>query len=212
MIRGRIETTPSEQLIALRKARDHYMAIADHLKDGSRDTATNPEDRQRERDARRIASAYDKSIANMVAKMVRAGAPTRATSFFNNLGMARPVFAVAVGLVALLAFVYPGRLETRSVKANVSSPTRLQTRPKITPAAPEKTTLANSTKAAAVSTGLTASPAHKPAAEHAHPAAKSLKSIAAHKGSNDEDSGFLVKVLQPDGTLKEVRFSSRAQR
>ena len=67
MIRGRIEATPAEQLEALRKARDHYKALADRLRD-SVDTPGGPEEKSRaEQDARRIANAYEKTIANILA-------------------------------------------------------------------------------------------------------------------------------------------------
>ena len=67
MTKGRKEIPPSEQLWGLRKARDRYVALADQLRDDI-DLLQRPEEKlARERDARRIAQAYEKSIENMVA-------------------------------------------------------------------------------------------------------------------------------------------------
>ena len=66
MTKGRKEIPPSEQLWGLRKARDRYVALADQLRDDV-DLLQRPEEKlARERDARRIAQAYEKSIENMV--------------------------------------------------------------------------------------------------------------------------------------------------
>jgi protein TonB len=67
MAYGRIEATPAEQLKALRETRDRYAARADRLRES---TDLDPEIKlAEERNARRIAHAYEKSIANSVARM-----------------------------------------------------------------------------------------------------------------------------------------------
>ena len=213
MVRGRIETTPSEQLVALRKARDRYVALADRFKDSSDTVTTKLDDRQRERDARRIASAYDKSITNMAAKMVRAGTPSRAASFLNNLGMARPIFAVAIGLVALVALTYPGVFKGlydsgKIAPAGHVAPALPAVQPHITAdmlaPAMDKGPMPNRLPQAAAG--------HAPATlrptavvEQVHPLARPTRS-AQPKISEADDAGFVTKVLQPDGSLKEVHF------
>jgi hypothetical protein len=215
MVRGRIETTPSEQLVALRKARDHYVALADRFKDSSDSVTTKLDDRQRERDARRIASAYDKSITNMAAKMVRAGTPSRTASFFNNLGMARPIFAIAIALVALVALVYPGVFEGLRASVKVAPPVLVApaspaTQPHVT--ADELAPTPAMDKGPMMPKRPPAAAGHGPAtlrptavAEQVHPLARPTKS-AQPKISEDDDVGFVTKVLQPDGSLKEVHF------
>lgn len=59
----RREVPPAEQLENLRRARDHYYALADRIRDGEANSSETSEERlARERDARRIAAAYDKSF------------------------------------------------------------------------------------------------------------------------------------------------------
>lgn len=216
VIRGRIESTPSEQLVALRKARDRYVALADHLKDSSGTVTTRLEDRQRERDARRIARAYDKSITNMAAKMVRAGAASRTATLINNLGMARPIFAVAVSVLALVVLVYPGHFE--KLRASIKTPTPLpiaspplMSQPQINSAvlAPKMDPKAGKSFAPS---GASRSPATlRPTAiaEPARPLARQAPPMRSPaKPKADADAGFVAKVLQPDGTFKEEHFAS----
>ena len=226
MVRRRIETTPSEQLVALRKARDRYVAMADQLKDETGAVTTRLEDRQRERDARRIANAYEKSIANMAAKMVRAGQPSRAISFFNNLGRARPIFAVAVCLFALVALAYPGLFQSLRASisaappAHVASPfsTSRPETPQVmrgpgikpedsTPSAPR----AGQPRPNARRTPETLR--HTAVAEQTRPLPRPAKRAAVRsKTAEDDEAGFVAKVLQPDGSLKEEYFSANAAR
>jgi hypothetical protein len=57
------EVPASEQLESLRKARDHYLALADHIRGAAREAAESPEHHwAREREARRVAAAYDNSF------------------------------------------------------------------------------------------------------------------------------------------------------
>lgn len=69
MIQGRIEPTPEQQLAELRKAFERYNLLADQLHG---DPEMDPGEREaREQDARRIAHAYEKSIANAMARTFR---------------------------------------------------------------------------------------------------------------------------------------------
>ena len=63
MMDGRYEPPPEEQLAELRKARDRYADIAEETHNHAMDEA----EAVREQNARRIAGAYEKSIANMIA-------------------------------------------------------------------------------------------------------------------------------------------------
>ncbi len=211
--------TPSEQLVELRKARDRYAAMADHLKTNPGPAMQRQDNRQRERDARRIADAYEKSIANMTSKMIRSKpAPT---SFIDNLGMARPLFALAVAVVALLAVIYPGILETGRLRADAAAkpvhvvPAKsleaVSGGPKIENAL-QNTTLPvpNPRPSLAPDARHTASVLRPTAvAEQLRPSAKSGNPMAR---ARDVDDGFVTKVLQPDGTLKEEHFSAAPPR
>jgi hypothetical protein len=219
MVRGRIEKTPSEQLVELRKARDRYAAMADHLKTNPGPTKLRQETRQRERDARRIADAYEKSISNMISKMIRAR-PTPA-SLIDNLGMARPLFALAVALVALLAVLYPSIFESGRLRAGpetkpvhvvpANSLEAVSGGPKMENALQNATLpVPNPRPSLEPDARHTASVLRPTAvAEQIRPSAKTGKPTAR---APDIDSGFVTKVLQPDGTLKEEHFSAAPSR
>src|SRR6185437_11968463 len=79
MVHGRIEPSPDEQLLELRRSRDRYAALAEQLHD---DPALTLEEKLvREFDARRIAHAYENSITNAVARMSSLGQTHRAVHF-----------------------------------------------------------------------------------------------------------------------------------
>ena len=61
---GRKHDVPAgEQLESLRKARDHYRALADSIHGAGRDPLESVESHwKREREARRLAAAYDNSF------------------------------------------------------------------------------------------------------------------------------------------------------
>ena len=107
MTRGRIETTPAEQLIALQKVRDQYLALADRLRDSADAPGGAEEKARQERDARRIANAYEKSIANMAT-----GCRTREIevngSRFGKLWTGLLALALVM-LLAIAAFLILGR-------------------------------------------------------------------------------------------------------
>ena len=102
MVHGRIETTPQEQLEELRRAHARYIRLADELKDNSE---SDPGERKaREEDARRIAHAYERTIANTAARMAslgqaRAGTPFIAWAMAAGLGLV-VVAAAGVGFLA----------------------------------------------------------------------------------------------------------------
>ena len=67
MTHGRIETTPEQQLAELRVAYTRYTTLAEQWRD---DALTDPDERQaREQDARRIAHAYEKTIASTALRL-----------------------------------------------------------------------------------------------------------------------------------------------
>ena len=71
-MQDRKEVPPAQQLESLRKARDHYSALADQIHNtlpGSGETAKDH--RARERHARKIAAAYDNSANNQQALLRR---------------------------------------------------------------------------------------------------------------------------------------------
>ena len=69
---SRTEVPPTQQLEDLRKARDHYSALADQIHNtlpGFGETAM--QHRAHERHARKIAAAYDNSANNQQALLDR---------------------------------------------------------------------------------------------------------------------------------------------
>jgi periplasmic protein TonB len=122
MIHGRIETTPQEQLEELRQAHARYIRLADDLKDET-DSEADPEERKaREEDARRIAHAYERTIANTAARMASLGQlPTTRAPFVGRgtmagLGLAGAA-AAGIGLLAFLrpAIFHPGSAPAKPV-------------------------------------------------------------------------------------------------
>lgn len=59
----RIEVPPAQQLEGLRKARDHYNALADEIHNAPLAPSESQADHgKREQDARRVAAAYENSF------------------------------------------------------------------------------------------------------------------------------------------------------
>lgn len=215
MTHGRIETTPSEQLVALRKARDHYVALADELRDrvGSSETS----DETLERDARRIANAYEKSVANMTAELARMGQPRDRASLFDNLGMARPIFAALVGGAALFALVYSGgfsigsshappgpRMANAPIRASAQAAWEAQSIPQLNQTAPMIPELP---PAIPVARPHVEALRPTPVMEQTRPHMRLPKAANRSPGTTPrDDGGFVAKVLQPDGTFKEEYF------
>ena len=131
MIRGRVETTPEEQMVELRRAHERYVALAERLHDGG-DPLVEPEQREaRELDALRIAHAYEKTIANAAARMesmhLAHGVGRR---FGRTVAMAGfALIAVLFVLSALVTTMLPGlirppadRVAARVVTADAAQP------------------------------------------------------------------------------------------
>ena len=60
---GRKQEVPAaEQLESLRKARDHYLALADHIHNSHEPAVSQTIRWANEREARRLAAAYDNSF------------------------------------------------------------------------------------------------------------------------------------------------------
>lgn len=114
MVQGRIEPTPAEQLKELRKARDRYAALAERLHDGA-DPGLDPEEAlAKERDARRILHAYEKSIANSEVRMSSMGRTHRFARRSLSLRIWFMIFLVlsAVEGGMLLAYFRPAIFPT----------------------------------------------------------------------------------------------------
>jgi hypothetical protein len=230
MIKGRKETTPSEQLWELRKARDRYNALADRLRDGSELTLVD-EKSEREREARRIAAAYEKSIENMIARCRDRQIETDAsTSGSAGIGFALLIFFVAASGASYFAFAPPAAHRN----------------------APTNGAHTGNAAAAPANPGLSAVSLQKPVSDKGvrmvPPPISALKpklgmekrqdlhqdvrviqaaertqvagrrdnpARGALRGSSQtgrDEGGFVAKVLQPDGSLMEEYFPAKAPR
>ncbi len=103
---ARKEMTSAEQLVELRKARDRYNALADQFRDQGDPLAAMEERLKREQDARRIANAYEKSIANIVARsasmrQAQASGPTMGSLGVKIAVLGLFVLAAGVSLAAI---------------------------------------------------------------------------------------------------------------
>ena len=223
MAQNRKEMTSAEQLVELRKARDRYRALADSFrKEGDALAArfrhegdpmsVMDEKLKRERDARRIANAYEKSIANIVA---RSEAMRQAHISMPRAGNARVrlmvlAFFVIIGGAAFLAAGHPEIYP--HVRGYFSDLREIAAQP--APAQAPIPVLAAPQPAA-------------PAGRRAHAAPRAVSSLATVPRKKRpairktavrpvpptrEDDGFVAKVLQPDGTLKEQFFKARPDR
>ena len=171
MVQGRIEVTPEEQLQGLREARDRYVALADRLRDGT-DDLENPEKRlELERDARRIANAYEKSITNSIARTAGARQARLFALPSLSAGMWLTIFVVisAAEGAALLAIFRPAIFQTRParpplVAAEVNLP--LPNATAQVPAVPARHAEAPSGRGGMAAPAAIAAPAARPAGDH----------------------------------------------
>jgi hypothetical protein len=216
MTKGRKETTPGEQLWELRKARDRYNTLADRLRNDV-DLLQRPEEKlARERDARRIAHAYEKSIENMVASCrirridtdaSQSGSVAAKFALAAFFAVAAGVGFVAVARPALLripmarivgayAIVAAPQVKSQNTVADTAAQMPVPTQPAVRPAlsAPDVQRAVNPHRVVRATP-----PASKMEGvrQKQHPA----KVIDARG-----ESRFVAKVLQPDGTLKEQSF------
>ncbi|MGZ5920439.1 MAG: hypothetical protein ACXWLT_01590 [Rhizomicrobium sp.] len=217
MTRGRKEIPPSEQLLGLRKARDRYQSLADQVRDDV-DLLQQPAQKlARERDARRIAHAYEKSIQNMITSCRIRRIDTDASesgSVAVKVALAAFLVVAAGGTVlAVTRPAIPRAMIARIVgdDAGVAAP---------------QAKIQNSAGKAQMSAPRTAPPvppAVQPAAI-AHPVVRATrparkaekirqKSQPVKAAVKDAGGGsFVVKVLQPDGSLKEQSFPATPSR
>lgn len=230
MAQGRVEMSSAEQLVELRKARDRYKALADRFREEGDALACQFESEgdplivmqeklRHERDARRIANAYEKSIANIEASsslMQQAQTSQRsAGSVVTRLVVLALVLVAVVG--AGLAAAYPGLYRQALAYLPNGSSIRdyfVPTRPMVTiddgapssAPAPQPPAATMEPRAAIVPPPVAAPvPAKKP------PVRATQKAISAPEPSSHEGD-FSAKVLQPDGTLKEQVFSAKPRR
>lgn len=209
MIRGRIEATPAEQLEALQKARDQYKALADRLRDA--DTPGGPEERSRaEQDARRIANAYEKTIANILASSRVHEIPedvSRAGRLWTGLLVLSLLIFLAIAAFFILGRG-AGRENAGAGAANIAA---------AAPAAANRPAGGSVKTDAPVATPTPADrPAITPRQQPLAVRAADLKGRGRHRANAvrrpagnagpSGDSGFVVKVLQPDGSLNYEIF------
>jgi hypothetical protein len=219
MAQNRKEMTSAEQLVELRKARDRYKALADSFrKEGDAlagrvrvqgdPLCVMEEKLKRERDARRIANAYEKSIANIVARSeaMRQAQTSMPRAGSEPIKLLVLVLFVVIGGAAFLAAGYPEIYQRARDYFSDRREIAAQPAPAQTPAAP------------VMAAPQPAAPAGR-RARTAPRAASSLATVPLKKRPaikktavappTREDDGFVVKVLQPDGTLKEQFFKAR---
>ena len=234
MTTGRIEATPLEQLAALYEARDRYAALADRLQNDA-DTSENPEEKwEREQDARRIAQAYEKSIANMIASCRNRQIELRAsTSSGQALRLATLSLLVAGAVAAgFFVFAHPtahriatayaqaGTAATKNALAVPATESRISSggvalpgsgREQVRDAAP---VTSNAGTPHAERNSQVAQPIAAPERAR-NPRRTANRSGRAARDADISDrsrSGFYVKVLQDDGSFKDEYFPSAAQR
>lgn len=230
MVQGRIEMSSAEQLVELRKARDRYKALADRFREEGDALASQFESEgdplivmqeklKHERDALRIANAYEKSIANIEASsslMQQAQTSQRSAGSIGTRLIMLALVLIAVG-GAGLAVAYPGLY--RQALAYIPSGASIReyfvpARPVVTfddgapssAPAPRPPAATVEPRAAIAPRPVVAPvPAKKPPVRSTQKAA-SAPDVSSHEGD------FSAKVLQPDGTLKEQVFSAKPRR
>lgn len=202
MAAGRKEIPPSEQLWGLRHARDHYQALADKLKDDPDFEGTPGEKRERELEARRIAGAYEKSVANMVASCrirhvdLDPSEPGRAGAHFAILFL----FAATAGGAAYFLLPHPDLPRIRILfEPDGGAP--------VTPKGSEKRA-GNPVPLASPQAAAFVRPAGAPA-EIAPAIRPTPRPEFAESSGAPDPGGFVAKVLQPDGSLQEEFFKAR---
>jgi len=101
MAYGRREIAPSDQIKALRHARDQYVQLADRIHNDVDPALDGAEKQLREDNARRIAKAYDRSLSNSVARLAGMERthrlPTRSFGLWYRIGVLL-VLAIACAL------------------------------------------------------------------------------------------------------------------
>ena len=234
MMNARKEMSSAEQLVELRKARDRYKALADRFREEG-DAAANQfesesdplivmqEKLKHERDARRIANAYEKSIANIVARseamqqaqtsgpsaqepcgpVDRAGGVSdcrRRDNFGRRISRNLPA---GVGLFSSQLEFCKSSLFLHGRPSSTTRPSLLrQRRWRHPPVVEKEQPKPLPPKRALVTTPV---PPKKPAIARRRETGKDTR----YREIQDE-GGFTAKVLLPDGTFKEQRFFRQA--
>jgi hypothetical protein len=216
MISARREMTSAEQLAGLREARDRYNALADKFRDEGDPLVVMEEKLKHERDARRIANAYEKSIANIVASSTLMQQAKMSAPSAGSIGVKIAVlviFVIASG-AAYLAVGHPEIYRhvltylPKDIAARFSPAPVLQDKD----AAPA----AIAVPVQPVTEEPHAPNAHRPAPAvqivppKIRPAAKPV--VTKLHPLSDDEGGFVAQVLQPDGTFKEQRFTAKPRR
>lgn len=228
MIKGRKESTPSEQLWELRKARDRYNAIADQVRDSS-ELILADEKLEREREARRIAAAYEKSIENMIARCrSRQIEIDASTSGAAGIGFALLIFFVAAGGASYFAFAPTTHRSAPASGTHTSNaaPISAHKSPDLSGASPLQGLVLD--KAARMAPppisalkpklGLGKRQDIQPirTAERTsgggQPGAVARSPVRSAKQTPHDEGGFVAKVLQPDGSLMEQYFPAKPSR
>lgn len=220
MVHGRIEMSSAEQLMELRKARDRYSALADHFREEGDALAKQFESEgdplivmeeklKSERDARRIANAYEKSIANIEASSEAMRQAKVSGPGARSIGTGLAVLAIiliAAGAVTL-AVAYPQIYEQVLAYLPGSDQNHAAPLAKAPAAAPSPPAAKAAPTGLVVPRSVVAPvPAKKP------PVRETQKPVRAPDPSIRHEDDIVVKVLQPDGTLKEQVFSARPRR
>jgi hypothetical protein len=217
--RGRKEIPPDEQLWGLRKARDRYQALADQVRDDV-DLLQQPEEKlARERDARRIAHAYEKSVQNMITscriRQIDMQASESGSVAAKVAMVAFFIAAAGAGFVAVARPSVPQAMLARITGADAAAPIAKSRRPVADTAvqAPVPSKPAPEPSAMPVPNIQPAKNRHSvvrtgPVTPAAKRASRQRQPVKAIGGAADGGSHFVVKVIQPDGTLKEQSFPS----
>lgn len=231
MAQSRREMSSAEQLVELRKARDRYKTLADNFRKEGDALAARFQDEgdplivmeeklKQEQDAQRIANAYEKSIANIVASREAMRQSQTLAPGARSVGarlIALAVFLIAAGAIALFV-MYPGiyRQALTYLPANwgiagrdTPAPVVTETNTRVPPV---------SVTSPPVAEKELPKPAQRRAPViHTVPPKKALaskpeKTAKAPDPEARDEGGFSAKVLQPDGTLKEQYFSAKPRR
>ena len=229
MIKGRKESTPSEQLWELRKARDRYNALADQVRDSS-ELILADEKLDREREARRIASAYDKSIENMIARcrsrQIEIDASTSGTA---GIGFALLIFFAAAGGASYFAFAPPTTHQgapASGIRANNAVAGPAHKSPDLSGASPLRGLVLDRAarmapppiSALKPKLGLGKRRDIQPirTAERTsgggQPDTVARSPVRSARQTPHDEGGFVAKVLQPDGSLMEQYFPAKPSR
>ncbi len=198
--------------MGLRKARDRYQALADQVRDDA-DLLQRPAQKlAREQDARRIAHAYEKSIQNMITSCRIRRIDTDASesgSVAVKVALAA-FFVVAAGgtVLAVTRPAIPRAMIARIIGGDAAAP-EAKSQNSI---AATKAQMPAPPVPPAVQPAATAQPAVR-AMPPARKAEKIRQKSQPVKAAKDAGGGsFVVKVLQPDGSLKEQSFPTAPSR